>query len=96
LSATGDSAVRLCTRTIQVHREDQHDLFLVALTRFFGDLSATDLTKILAKVEWVEYAAGEVVMREGSDASEVFFVVSGRLRAIAETTRSRILPFGWC
>jgi NTE family protein len=81
-------------RTIRVPREDQYDLFLIGLTRFFGDLGASDLTKILEKVDWLEYAAGETVMREGSSASDIFFVVSGRLRAVAETDRGETRLLG--
>lgn len=73
-------------RTIRVPDVDQRGLFLIALRRFFGDFNEGHLAKVLPSVGWNEYAAGELVIREGSDANELFFVVSGRLQVV---TRSR-------
>jgi len=44
-------------------------------------------------VEWLEYAPGELVMEEGANAGEIFFVVSGRLRVVAHasTEDARVL-----
>ena len=81
-------------RTIQVPDVDQRGLFLVALRRFFGDFNEVHLTKVLPSVRWNEYAAGELVIKEGSDANELFFVVSGRLQVVARSSAGEERIFG--
>jgi NTE family protein len=78
-------------RTIEVPKEDQCELLLAALDRFLGGFSKAHLASMLPSVHWLEYAAGELVMEEGTRATDVFFVVSGRLRAERRTARDGVV-----
>lgn len=66
---------------IEIQRDYQHDLLLAGLKDFFGDFDDHLLDRVLPRLEWLEVAAGEVIFDAGSAGNELYFVVSGRLRA---------------
>ena len=55
-----------------------------ALVGAFGPLDAAALAEIGSKLDWVSLAGGETLFRQGERGDDVYVVVDGRLRAIAE------------
>jgi len=49
----------------------------------FGEISAADWETIIGYAQMREFRAGEVLLREGSIARELFFVVSGILKIVS-------------
>lgn len=66
---------------LQVRRGYQIELLRAALLRFFGDLDDAAFERALPVLEWLEYDDGDVLFEEGAAGDEVYFLVSGRLRA---------------
>jgi len=69
---------------LEIHSEYQRELLLTGLKHFFGDFDETLLRRVLPRLEWLEVSSGEVVFRQGSPGHDLYFVVSGRLRASVE------------
>ena len=66
-------------RTLQeVHR----DMLIEGLRRTFGDLNKDMLLRVLPHIIWVELAGGEQLFAQGEVDESLYFVISGRLRAV--------------
>ena len=52
-----------------------------ALRELFGQMNEEILATLLPMLEWVEVAGGEVVVRQGGTDRDLYFVLTGRLRA---------------
>lgn len=76
-------------RALEIHHRYQNDLLLSGLKRFFGDFDAGTLQRIFGAFEWLEVSAGEMVFDEGAPGEDMFFLVSGRLRATVDSSGSR-------
>jgi predicted acylesterase/phospholipase RssA/CRP-like cAMP-binding protein len=59
------------------------DQLSVGLTRLFGPLHESVLRYVESRVEWVRLQAGEMLFAEGDKGQDLYFVISGRLRAVA-------------
>jgi len=59
----------------------QRDLLVKGLKSFFGDFNDEVLAGILPSLTWVELTGGERLFQFGDVGEELYFVVSGRLRA---------------
>lgn len=70
---------------IRIHRDYQRDLLLVGLKRFFGDFEDRLLEQVMPLIEWIGVSSGEVIFEEGAPGDDLFFVVSGRLRATVKS-----------
>lgn len=66
---------------LEIHSEYQRELLLSGLKHFFGDFDEKLLQRVLPRLEWLEVASGETVFRQGAPGRDLYFVVSGRLRA---------------
>jgi NTE family protein len=53
------------------------------LTRLFGTLHESVLRYVESRVHWVTLQGGEVLFSEGDQGQDLYFVLGGRLRAIA-------------
>ncbi len=66
-----------------VRRRIGRDQLAMGLTRLFGPLQDNVLRYVESKVQWVRLQAGEVLFSEGDPGQDLYFVISGRLRAVA-------------
>lgn len=55
-----------------------------ALVGAFGPLDAAALAEVGSKLDWVSLAGGETLFRQGEHGDDVYVVVNGRLRAVAD------------
>jgi NTE family protein len=60
------------------HRE----LLVEGLRKIFGDFNQEMLERVLPRFEWIELSGGQVLFRQGERDDSLYFVISGRLRAI--------------
>lgn len=58
------------------------DLLIEGLRRIFGDFNQEMLERVLPRFEWIELAGGQVLFRQGERDDSLYFVISGRLRAV--------------
>jgi NTE family protein len=68
---------------LHIRRRYQLDLLLTGLRHFFGDIDEAIFERALPVLEWLELTAGETLFEEGDPGNEIYFLVSGRLRATA-------------
>jgi NTE family protein len=61
--------------------EFQRRLITEALHELFGRMNDEILSTMLPMLEWVEVAGGDVVVRQGGTDRDLYFVMTGRLRA---------------
>ena len=66
---------------LSVHRNYQIELLRASLSRFFGDFDGAFFERALPVLVWLEFAEAEMVFEQGTMGDDVYFVVSGRLRA---------------
>jgi len=66
---------------LEIHSEYQRELLLSGLKHFFGDFNDKLLGRVLPRLEWLGAASGEIIFRQGEPGRDLYFVVSGRLRA---------------
>ena len=66
---------------LKVPHRYQRDLLVKGLKSFFGDFNDDVLAGILPSLTWVELTGGERLFQFGDVGEELYFVVSGRLRA---------------
>jgi predicted acylesterase/phospholipase RssA/CRP-like cAMP-binding protein len=59
----------------------------VGLTRLFGPLDEKMLKFVEERIDWVALPAGETLFSEGDRGEELYFVLGGRLRAVARGGR---------
>jgi NTE family protein len=62
----------------------QEDLLGRLLQSCFGELAAPELALLREQLEWVELAAGQVLMAQGQAADSMYITVSGRLRVFVQ------------
>jgi predicted acylesterase/phospholipase RssA/CRP-like cAMP-binding protein len=55
------------------------------LCRYFGDLDEDTIADIEQRLEWIEIPSGARLIEQGDSGDSVFFVLSGRLRAVVAT-----------
>lgn len=55
----------------------------LGLTRLFGPLQESVLRYVESRVQWVRLQAGEVLFAQGDSGHDLYFVLGGRLRAMA-------------
>ncbi len=60
----------------------QHELLITNLTRIFGEFDDTMLSLIEPKLEWIELGGGETLFRQNDIGNTLYFVISGRLKAL--------------
>ncbi len=60
------------------HRE----LLVEGLKKIFGDFNQEMLDRVLPRFEWIELSGGQVLFRQGERDESLYFVISGRLRAV--------------
>ena len=66
-----------------IRRRLARDQLAIGLTRLFGPLHETMLQFVEAQVEWVRLHAGETLFSAGDRGQDLYFVLGGRLRAVA-------------
>lgn len=59
------------------------DMLMDGLRSVFGDFDDAMLQRVMPMLEWVHVDGGEVLLEQGSRDESLFFVISGRLRAVA-------------
>lgn len=70
-----------------------HGMLIDGLTAIFGAFNQDMLKHVLPRVEWLELGGGDVLFHQQDRDESLFFVVSGRLRAVSrdETGARRVL-----
>ncbi|MCC6194398.1 MAG: cyclic nucleotide-binding domain-containing protein [Burkholderiales bacterium] len=63
------------------------DTLAVDMPKLFGPVDAEMLHFVESRVQWLQVAAGERLFSEGDKGEDLYFVVGGRLRAIAPDGR---------
>jgi len=71
---------RLAVNVPPPRHAHQEDLLGRLLQSCFGELGAPELALLREQLEWVELAAGQVLMTQGQAADSMYITVSGRLR----------------
>lgn len=71
----------------------QQEQLFKSLKHVFGDFDTTLLKNMLPLLDWIELTGGETLMREGDVGDDLYFVISGRLRASvrAENGEQRVV-----
>ena len=59
----------------------QAQLLSEGLRELFGEFNDEILAALTPMLEWVEVAGGDTVVRQGGTDSDLYFIISGRLRA---------------
>ncbi len=65
-----------------VRRRIARDQLVLGLTRLFGPLDESVLRFVEARVQWVRLQSGETLFSAGDSGRDLYFIVSGRLRAL--------------
>src|SRR5882757_9450129 len=72
--------------------QHRHDLLQTILKGHFASDDAELIASIKASAEFIDLPSGATLFRQGEHSDDVYFVLSGRLRALAETkSGSKIL-----
>ncbi|MGQ0578769.1 MAG: cyclic nucleotide-binding domain-containing protein [Betaproteobacteria bacterium] len=66
-----------------IRRRLARDQLAIGLPKLFGPLDETMLQFVEERVEWVRLHAGETLFVAGDKGEELYFVLGGRLRALA-------------
>jgi predicted acylesterase/phospholipase RssA/CRP-like cAMP-binding protein len=66
-----------------IRRRIARSQLALGLTRLFGPLHESVLRYVESRVQWVRLQAGEVLFSEGDSGQDLYFVLGGRLRAVA-------------
>ncbi len=80
ISSSSDVVKELSTGVSQRVARDQ---LAAGLTRLFGPLNEAVLHYVESRVEWIRLHAGDTLFREGDSGRDLYFILGGRLRAIA-------------
>ncbi len=62
--------------------ESHKQMLSDALAKVFGDLDASTVDNLLPKLSWLELAGGDFLVRQGDSDTSLYFLISGRLRAL--------------
>lgn len=65
--------------------QHRHDLLQTILKGHFASDDAELIASIKASAEFIDLPSGATLFRQGEHSDDVYFVLSGRLRALAET-----------
>ncbi|HXV07722.1 MAG TPA: cyclic nucleotide-binding domain-containing protein, partial [Burkholderiales bacterium] len=65
-----------------VRRRIARDQLVLGLTRLFGPLHESVLRYVETRVQWVRLQSGETLFSAGDSGRDLYFIVSGRLRAL--------------
>lgn len=63
-------------------QEGHRQLLVDGLRRIFGEFNQEMLGRVLQDFEWVQLAGGATLLAQGSRDDSLYFVISGRLRAL--------------
>jgi NTE family protein len=71
---------------LELNREDRHrhDLLQTILSNHFSSDDAELIDSIQSEAEFIDLPSGEVLFLQGEHTDDVYFLLSGRLRAYAE------------
>lgn len=64
--------------------KNQRDTLASCLTQVFGRVEEEFVDAAMPLLEWIELAGGETLFEEGDPENGVYFVISGRLRALVD------------
>ena len=70
-----------------IRRRLARDQLAVGLTRLFGTLHESVLRFVESRVDWVRLQAGDILFSAGDTGQDLYFVLGGRLRAVADDGR---------
>ena len=71
-----------------IRRRLARDQLAIGLPKLFGPLDETMLKFVEERVEWVRLHAGQTLFSAGDKGEELYFVLGGRLRAVASNGRA--------
>jgi len=66
-----------------IRRRIARSQLALGLTRLFGAVQESVLRYVESRVQWVRLEAGEVLFTQGERSQDLYFVLGGRLRAVA-------------
>ncbi len=62
--------------------ESHKQMLSDALAKVFGYLDSSTVDSLLPKLSWIELAGGDFLVRQGDSDTSLYFLISGRLRAL--------------
>jgi predicted acylesterase/phospholipase RssA/CRP-like cAMP-binding protein len=65
-----------------VRRRIEREQLVLGLTRLFGPMTEAARRYVESRVQWVRLQAGDTLFRAGDAGRDLYFIVSGRLRAL--------------
>ena len=77
------SAVVVQELSAGIRRRIARSQLALGLTRLFGPMQESVLRYVESRVQWVRLQAGEVLFSEGDSGHDLYFILGGRLRAVA-------------
>lgn len=72
----------------------QAQLLTEALRNIFGEVDAEVLSALTPMLEWLDVEGGETVVHQGGIDNDLYFIISGRLRAFGGSGPQRRAPRG--
>lgn len=87
-SSTFEHVLKTSPQVIQelsegIRRRIARSQLALGLTRLFGPMQESVLRYVESRVHWVRLQAGEVLFSEGDSGRDLYFILGGRLRAVA-------------
>lgn len=61
---------------------DEKLLLICQKIKFFKDISVTNIPKLVQHPKLIKYKAGEIILKEGDESKEFYYVVKGEVRVI--------------
>ncbi len=58
------------------------------LTELFGEMEDEPLQNLIAKLEWLPFSRGELIIQQGDSGDAMFIVISGRVEVLLESEGS--------
>lgn len=62
--------------------ESHRQVLSAALAKVFGEVDSVTIDNLIPMLSWVELAGGDFLVRQGTTDTSLYFLISGRLRAI--------------
>lgn len=85
IATANPAALRAMSATIR--QRLAFDTLAVDMPKLFGPVDEEMLRFVTARVQWIQLPAGERLFSEGEKGDDLYFVVGGRLRAVAPDGR---------
>ena len=83
-------------RNVHPAFDDEERFAVLRKLRFFHDFSHAEIREVMRAAEWVDYPAGESILRPGDMDDRFYVVVSGRVRVSRDGNQVGSIDTGGC